>query len=99
MRYEGDQIWYGRDPDLHWKLRNNKNIKGDYGFRIKAEHGYKIKNSFIKYAKLYTYYEEIEFEGLTEIKPNWKVRGESLDSVVEGSTEYKSFGVGVALEL
>jgi len=98
VRYEGDQIWYGRDPDLYWRLRNNKNISGDYGFRIKAEHGYKIKNSFIKYAKLYTYYEEIKFDGLTESEPGWKVKGGSLGSVVEGSAEYKLFGAGIALE-
>ena len=79
-------------------LRNNKNISGDYGFRIKAEHGYKIKNSFIKYVKLYTYYEEIEFDGLTESEPDWIVKGGSPDSIVEGNAQYKSFGAGIALE-
>lgn len=98
LRYKGDQIWYKRVPVLHWSLRNNKNISGDYGFRIKAEHGYKIKNSFIKYVKLYTYYEEIEFDGLTESEPDWIVKGGSPDSIVEGNAQYKSFGAGIALE-
>ncbi len=98
LRYEGDQIWYGRDPDLHWRLRNNKNIHGDYGFRVKGEFGYKVKNSFIQYAKIYTYYERITINGLTETEPTWEVKGGSPGSAVEGQAQYEAYGAGLALE-
>ena len=92
LHYEGNQIWYGGDPVLHWKLRDNKNSNG-HGFRLKGEYGYKVERSFIQYVKLYAYYEEVIINGLSESE-----EGVALPSAIDGSTNYQSFGIGTALE-
>lgn len=98
LRYKGKQIWYGRDPDLHWELRNNQDNYNGSGFRLKAEHGYKIKDSFLKYVKLYSYYEEIEVIGLKEIENGVTSKGGTSATVINGSVNYKAYGGGLAFE-
>ena len=88
--YKSYQVWYGRDPDLCWKLHSNK---GGSGFRVKIEHGYKVSESFLKYLKLYAYYEKVKMNGLTETD-----EGEVLDSIIDGSAWYEVGGAGIALE-
>ena len=57
MRYQADNIWYGRDPDLHWSLRNSKDSsKGDRGVRLKSELGIKISDGFINFIKIFGYF-------------------------------------------
>jgi len=103
LSYKGDQIWYGRDPDSHWNLKNNK---PGIGYRIKAEHGFKIGDleKSKKYFKIYGYYEVMKFTGLTETQYSnsqedyYRTKGGNPGSVTNGKAKFESFGAGIALE-
>jgi hypothetical protein len=103
LSYKGDQIWYGRDPDSHWNLKNNK---PGIGYRIKAEHGFKIGDleKSKKYLKIYGYYEVMKFTGLTETQYSnsqdkyYRKKGGTPSGVTNGKAKFESFGAGIALE-
>ena len=90
--YKGKQIWYGRDPDLYWTLESNEYSRKEYGIRLQAGYGYNIENSFLKNVTVYTYYETINIDGLTEKQGNFTY----ISS--RGNTYYDTYGVGVAFE-
>ena len=95
--YHGEQIWYGRTPDLYWQLDNNED--GDSsGIRLKAEYALKLGDGFFKYLKLYSIYEQIDFRGITETEPTFRIVGGDQDSLILGEASYQSFSAGIAIE-
>ena len=93
LRYQGDQVWYNKNldgSDRYWSLNNNN---PGIGFRVKAEQGYKISNSFDSYIKFYGYYEAMKFSELTEIHD-----GVELKSRYKGKANFNTFGGGIAFE-
>ena len=105
--YSSNNIWYGRDPDLYWNMKNSRDYnKGDFGARIKSELGFKVaNNAIIDYIKLYAFYEYIQVKGLIEeggqgsSMPNYAIDGRNCSECLsEGVTKFEAFGAGIAVE-
>ena len=101
--YDNDQIQTEESVPKNYNYKNNK---PGIGFRIKAEHGYKIGDLVTSknYIKLYGFYEVIKFNGLTETQYTaetnsyYKIKGGTTNSVANGKSKFESLGAGISLE-
>ncbi len=103
--YQADNIWYGRDPDLHWTLENSDDTgAGDNGLRVLGNLTIKAADSFIKNVKFYAYYEIISFSGLIESEGQGSTNPFSIDGtncsncLSEGKAKFEAFGGGLSLQ-
>jgi hypothetical protein len=94
-RYKSHQSGYIVNSDKNWILENSReNTEDDWGVSIRGEYSHKLGNNVFKYVKIYSIFEYMEFDGLTQKKSNELAVGGTGD-VIRGEAKYKSLSAGI----
>lgn len=110
FEYKAQNIWYGRNPVLHWSLENSDDTgKGDRGVRVKLDFGFK-RLGILSSVRIFGYYEFLGIDGLIENDPaitiitqngveRGSVDGRNCNNCPSiGKSKFEAFGGGISIE-